>query len=417
MNSRITSAILTRTSSMKRTIPGLKKTIHTTFGSDSGYEMNQYIHKDFFDGENYQSILKCLDEGYEIATDLIEYMQDFCNLLRDFIESLTSYSNKWKAKIKHQSTLSSYNTTKQAQLQTVTAPVKLAQLIETRCKAIQEVIASYKRQIDRMYPGERFGTVHKHYRTDVMKKSFKNAYSSLSKISDKLDKLREQEKRAQDALLQAQIECQNLELNETSSKSKILKANDRLEQRQGELETIKEKLTRTEDEYHQEQKTYHQKALEIYHDCRDLEAERLNQIRETLLAFNQAIHTSEYSAEQNAMYEKVVSTIESQQKTVVDLDFWAQTYHVNTLSRSISLETSENDDKEENSESQSTTRKTRKSQKNETTNLTTIVENTTQPVAEPEEDQSVADKPTTQAKGKQKKKKNNTAEPTTPDQV
>jgi hypothetical protein len=338
-------------------------------------------------------------------------MEDYCNLLRDFIENLNSYSKKWKSKIKHQSTLSSYNTTKQAQLQTIGAPIKLAQLIETRCKAIQEVIASYKRQVDRMYPGERFGTVHKHYRMDVLKKSFKNAYSPLSKVSDKLEKLREQEKKAQDALLQAQIECQNLELNETSSKSKIFKAKDRLEQRQTDLEEIKEKVTRTEDEYHQEQKTYRQKALEIYHDCRELEAERLDQIREILIAFNQAIHSSDYSTEQNTMYEKVLSTIESEQKTLVDLDFWAQTYHVNTLSRSISAETNEND---ENSESQ----KPKKTHKNETTTLTTIVENTIQPVAETEEDQSVADKPTTtQGKGKQRKKKNNTPEPTTPDQV
>ena len=410
MTSRVASAILTRTSSMRRTtLPGLRKSIQATFGGDGSYEMNDYIHKDFFEGENYQSILKCLDDGYEISSDLIDYMQDYCKLLQDFVENLTSYTKRWKSKIKHQSTLSSYNTTKQVQLQTISSALKLAELIEIRCKAIQEVIATYKRQTDRMYPKERFGATHKHYRTDVMKKSFKSAYSPLSKASDKLEKLREQEKKAQDALLQAQIEVQNLELSETANKNKLFKANDRQEQRQAELQEAKEKVTRAQDEYHQEQKTYRDKATEIYNECRDLEAERLNQIRDTIIAFNKAIHSTEYSTEQDTMYEKVLTTIQSDQNTLADLDFWAQTYHVNILSRSISLEKSDN---EENSES----RKTRKSHKNETTALTTISENTAQPVAETEEDQSAADKPTsTQAKGKQRKKKTNSTEPPTPE--
>jgi hypothetical protein len=397
------SSILRRTSSIKR------PNIRINVGNDGSYGSNEYIHKNFFEDENYQSIIKCLDGGYEISIDLIEYMQEYCDLLQDINHRLTSYSNKWKSKLKHQPPLSSYHTTKRAQLQTVLSPEKLAELIRTRCDAIQQVIATYKKQVNKMYSSERFGTTHKHYRTDLMKKLFKNANSSLIKISEKLEKLRKQEKEAQTALLDARIQCQNLELNETTSKSKLSRANDHQENKQRELQDIQEKITRTELEYDREQETYREKATEIYQQCRELEEERLNQIREALLKFIQAVYPSEYSTQQDAIYGDLLSNIKSQQDTLIDLDFWAQTYHVNILTKSISSETNENEDENENTESQ----KPKKSQKNETANLTTIAENTNQSVAEDE--QSLADKTTTSTKAKSKKKRNNTAEPSTPD--
>jgi hypothetical protein len=415
MTSNIKSALLRRTGSLRHSnISGLRDSIRI---GDGSYGSNEYIHKNFFDDDNYRWIIKCLDGGYEISTDLTEYMQDYHDLLQDFIHRLISYSTKWKSKLKHQSTLSSYHTTKRAQFQTIRSPEKLAQIIQTRCDAIQQVIATYKKQVDKMYPSERFGTVRKHYRADTMKKSFKNAHSYLSKISDELDKLREKEKKAQEALREAKIQCQNLELNETTSKSKLIRAHDNEDDKQRELQSIKDKIAGAEQEYNRQQELYREKATEIYQQCRELEQERLDQIRQTLIKFTQAIHTSEYSNEQNAIYDDLLTSIKSEQDTLGDLEFWAQTYHVNILMKSISSETNQNDDDNENIESQTTTRKTKKSHKNETTNLTTIEENTNQSTTENQEEQSVVDKTTTSAKTKGKKKRNSTAEPTSPDVI
>jgi hypothetical protein len=343
-------------------------------------------------------------------------MEDYCHLLQDITHRLTSYSNKWKSKLKHQSSLSSYHTTKRAQLQTVCSPEKLAQLIQTRYDAIQPVIAAYKKQVERMYPSERFGTVHKHYRSSEMERSFKNAYSYLRRVSDKLEKLREQEKKTQVALRDAEIQCQNLELNEMTSESKRIRANDHQEKIQDELETIKAKIALTEEQYNQEQETYRKKATEIYQRCRELEKERLDQIQNTLIQFTEAIHSSEYSNEQDQIYEDLLSNIKSQQDTLVDLDFWARTYRVHVSTKSISSEMNQNEnDDNENTESQTTTQKTKNSDTNETSNLTTIEENTNQSVAEDQEEQSVPDKTSTSTKTKPKKKKNSTATPTTPD--
>jgi chromosome segregation ATPase len=269
--------------------------------------------------------------GYGVSTDLIEYMEDYSNLLKGLIRQLNTYSNKWRSKLHSRSSLSSYNTTKLAQIQTVSSPDTLAQLIQTRCDAIQQVINSYKRQVDRMYPKERLGFVHKHYRSDNMEELFKDAYSDRQKVFEKLQKLQNDEKEAQEAVREAKAKCQNLELNETSSKSELSKVHDRLEKKEGKLQAIQTRITRTEDEYRQAQETYRRKATGIYQQCRELEEERLNQIRETLIAFNRAIHSTEYSNKQNDIYENLLATIESGQKTLVDLDFWKRTYRVESM--------------------------------------------------------------------------------------
>ena len=291
-------------------------------------QFRKSIHESFFADNNYQSILKCLDDGYHVLTNQLESMQEYNTLLKTFIESLNSYSNKWKSKLKHQSTISSYNTTKQSQMQLLSSPVKFGDLTQTRCDAIDQVISYFRKQIDRLYPGERFGTVHKHYRTDSMKKKFKDAHAPVVKASKLLDEVREEKKKVEKSLREAQIEQQNLELDETTSKSKLIKVNERIERKQRESREVEEKLTEAEEDLRQKEKIYRDKAMEIYERCREYEGERLNLIRETSIQFIYAVHSNEYSSDLDAMYGELLATIEAQQDTRADLDFWAATYHV-----------------------------------------------------------------------------------------
>ena len=402
MNSRMASGLLSRANSIKRSkLPQLRKSI---LGNDSGaYEMNGYILKDFFIGENYQSILKCLDDGYSVLTDQLEYIRDYREHLKNQIESLTSFSNKWKSKINHQSTLASYNTTKQSQIEMINSASKAAQLIKKRCDEIDQVISSFRRQIDRFYPGERLGTVHKHYRSDSVKKQFKDARAPVNKASKIRDEMRGEKEKADKSLLNARSKCQELELNATTSKSAMTKANDHLEKKQRESKEADEQLDEAEEKVQREEKSYAGKAMEIYQTCRVYEAERLDLIRETLIEFVHAIHSTEHSSEQDELYAKLLTKIESQQNTEVDLNFWAEIYHViDPMPRSNSTETIAN----------TTTEST--INKSETTATTTDVNNNSS-IVEVDEPESVTEKPSTSTKNKQKKKKSTTPEPASPD--
>ncbi|CAF1561302.1 unnamed protein product [Rotaria sp. Silwood1] len=405
MAARFKSAI----SSIKRSnFGGLKDTIRSHIpntNNDASYMSNEYIHASFFNDDNFLSIIKCLDGGYEISKDCIEYMENYLELLQEFIDSLYSYSKKWRTKINQQSSVSSYHTTKLAQRDTVSTPKRRAEILQKQYDAILKVITTYRTQVDRMYPNDRVGTTRKHHRTEAMKNLFKEASSALCKLSSKLEKLHEQEKKAKDTLHNANVQCENLSFEPTASKTKISAAKDNQSKRQDKLDEIQREIERTEEEYNQEYENYRSKAMNIYEKCRALEKERLDLLGETLIQFNNAAFSSEYSNEEHEIYEDLMLKLKVERDSLKDLDFWAKTYHVYDSTTSLSSEKSHN----ESISSQTTTRKTKESHKNETEDLTTKEETTPESVAEVEEEQSQADTiTTTSTKTKSKKTKNNT---------
>jgi hypothetical protein len=313
-------------------------------------------------------------------------MEAYCNLLQETADSHTSFSKEYRSKIRHQSSLSSYHTTKYAQIQTIDSFEQVPQLLQSRCNDIQQVIAIHKEQVERMYPSKRLGTVHQHYLSNVMEKSFKAAHAPLSKVSKKLEKLHEQEEKAQRALHNANTRYENLSLDSTVSKTKLLNAHEHQKKKRKDLNEINADISRAEKEYNEEQNIYYEKATGIYHQCRELEKERLDHIKQMLIGFLRVAHTSQYSAEYNAIFEDLITTIEIQQNSIEDLNFWARTYHVDTL-------TTTNDDNDVDTfpESPTTVRKTRTSRQIETENDITTVESIT------EQEQSLADTTTISA--------------------
>ncbi|CAF1441363.1 unnamed protein product [Rotaria sordida] len=415
MTSRFKSAILRHTNSIKHSnFVGLKDTIRSHIpktNNDASYMSNEYIHSSFFDDENYLSIIKCLDGGHEVCKDCIEYMQDYNDLLQEHIDSLHSYSKKWKSKLKQQPSISSYNTTKLAQCETVSTPKRCADILQTQHDAILNVIATYRTQVERMYPNERIGTTHKHHHTEAMKNLFKDARSALCKLSSKLEKLREQETKAHNALHDANIQCENLSLDPTASKIKISNAKDNQSKREDKLDEIQREIEQIKAEYNQEYENYRMKAMNIYEKCRTLEKERLDLLGETLIKFNKVAFSSEYLTEQHEIYEGLMLKLKVERDSLKDLNFWAKTYHVYDSTTSLSSETNHN---ESISSQTATTPKTTKSYKNETESSTIKEENIQESVAEGEEEEQSQANRTTSTKTKPKKNKNNTkTEPTT----
>ena len=123
-----------------------------------------------------------------------------------------------------------------------------------------------------------------------MKKKFKDAHAPVIKASKRLDDLRKEKKKVEKALREV-----------------------RIERKQRESHEVDEKLTEAEEDLTQKKKVYREKAMKIYEKCRECESERLNLIRETSIHFIHAIHATQYSADQDAMYGKRLATIEAQQ--------------------------------------------------------------------------------------------------------
>ncbi|CAF1420240.1 unnamed protein product [Rotaria sp. Silwood1] len=279
-------------------------------------------------------------------------MQDYCNLLRENITSLTSYSRRWICRIEQQPLLSSYNTTKEVQLKIVRTPERHVELMKASVEKIQQIIATYTTEVEKMYPRALFRITHRHHRTDVMKNLFKAAYSSLFDLSNKLKELHKQETIAKRAL------------NDNDGQSQT--------RQQEILKAITEKIERTERAYDREKVIYRERATNIYQECRELEKERLDLIRKTLIKFIKAAFSFENVSAQRQIYEDLSSMLQNQQNTSEDLDFWARHYGVYdpTTSRS-SLMSHTDDNRNERNSTQMASQRLERSQNFDTLSHTT----------------------------------------------
>ncbi|CAF3366731.1 unnamed protein product [Rotaria socialis] len=348
MASRFKSVILRHTDSIKRSnLSGIKDTIRsrvTTANHDNGYGTNEFIHLKFYDDDNYLSIVKCINGGYYIIEDMLKFMSNYNDCGQKHIDNLKSCSKKSKSKVKAQSTLSSYHTTRAAQLKTICAPSLEAEYLQARHDAIQEVIDECRTKLNRIYPKKSSNSSPKHNRTDYMIDSFEAARSVLLNLSEKLEKLKEQKRKKDAALLEAKILCENLSYTHGVKESKTEKASNSRKKHEQQLEEIENDIARSEDEYEQEKKTYRVEARRIYEKCRVLEEERLELIEDTLIKFVKAAYSSENSMQYRAIYKELKSYFIDELNITEDLDFWAQTYGVYDSTRSLSTETNQNDD-------------------------------------------------------------------------
>ncbi|CAF2557510.1 unnamed protein product [Rotaria sp. Silwood2] len=308
------------------------------------YSLNQYAGKNFFEDENYRAALERLDGGYQMSIDFIDWMQEYCDNEREQARSFIDFAEKWIARIKQQSSLVSYHTTKRAQLDVVRIPKHLAQLKESNCNEIQKVIDKYRNYVNEIYINERFRPGRKHRRTNEFKKLFKTAHASLREVADQLATLRTSEKKAREALRTAESACEIIQLDPSTTEKQLARANEVQNKKRAILEDIEEKLVDTKATYRVAQKTYRKKATEIFKQCQTVEEERLDHIRETLLDFIQVMYTPKYSSELNQIFDGLTTKITTQQNSFDDLLFWAKAYGIeNKLTKSLPLTPNDDD--------------------------------------------------------------------------
>lgn len=286
--------------------------------------------------------------GYNVSLDLIELMQDYCDNEQDYASSLISFTEKWNSRLKQQSTLVSYHTTKRAQLDCVRVCKEVAHLKRTTCQEIQKVIDNYRQYVNETFVVERFRPVRRHNQSVEIKKSFKLARISVRQINDELKSLTTQLERARELVRTAESNCEAVDLDTMASKKQRQKFHEALERRRFQLEEIEKKIIRTKEKEKSAEKVYRKKATDIFKRCQFLEEERLDRIRETLLDFVQSMHTSHWKENLEEIYKKLNDKITTNQNSFDDLMFWAKNY-------GIQEKISRNDDDQTSSDESSTT--------------------------------------------------------------
>ncbi|CAF3733423.1 unnamed protein product [Rotaria sp. Silwood1] len=290
--------------------------------------LDSYAGNDFFDDENFRAALERMNGGYDIAQDLIRMMEDYCEIDRNHTQNLLSFSRKWIKHFKNQPMISSYHTTKRAQIDTIHIAKHLAYINDNRCNALQDIINNYRRLIDETYMHVHFTRRYEHCRYREFKKLFKSAHISLVNAKTNLDKLHDRIHRIEQTILNTDKNFEKMANNEVINEKKLMSKSIIHTKYETELKRLETKMKKAEEIYANTKQAYRKKAKEIFSQCQQIEKQRLEQIREILLVFIRTMHIRKYVPEIEKIYDELISNITTQQNSLEDLVFWAHTYGI-----------------------------------------------------------------------------------------
>jgi hypothetical protein len=228
-------------------------------------------------------------------------MKEHQNLRKNEADQLILYSKKSSSRLDRLSLLCNYGTTAEVQRYTFQRLEEQAREIRNSCNAIQLVIDGFKEQVDEMYPKVRFHSIRKYYRADEIERRFINARAPLKKILDKLAELRIKQQKVTNAN----------QHNFTTEKV-------------NKLSQIKAEIAKEEAKQPEAEAAYATKLIGIFQECQQLEKTRLDQIKQVLLDFIKAIHSSHYSDALLQNFTELRSHVTDQQDSDKDVEQWAQ---------------------------------------------------------------------------------------------
>jgi hypothetical protein len=228
-------------------------------------------------------------------------MEKLQTLWKNEADQLTLYSKNSLSELNRLSSLSNYGTTAEVQRHTFQKLEEQATEKRNSCNAIRLVIDGFKEQVDEMYPKVRFHRIRKYCRADEIERRFINARAPLQKIRDKLAELRIKQQKVTNAN------------QHNSTTDKVNK-----------LSQIKAEIAKEEAKQPEAEAAYTTKLIEIFQECQILEKKRLDQIKQVLLDFIKAIHSSHYSDALLQNFTELRSHVTDQQDSDKDVEQWAQ---------------------------------------------------------------------------------------------
>ena len=259
---------------------------------------------------------------------LIGYMVGYVQWLRACQSSRNAYSAKWRLKVKDQPRVTSYHTTKRAQLLTIGVSTELTSHTEVLCTAIEEVISDCHSAVNESYKQKWNKTGYQHRKTSTIEKAFRKARAAVRKASDMVDQLIKKEKRTSAAVDQAADRIAQLNSGSQSNKAKLKKTEGELAKKRVALQTINENIVQARSELEKKQLDYRVAATKIFRGYRKYERERVELIQNTVVKFVQAMHSAEYSTNINTVFANLLANITKEQSTEKDLLFWEKRYGI-----------------------------------------------------------------------------------------
>lgn len=274
----------------------------------------------FWEPGNYKKTTKRIEDGFRLCNDLVQLIQERCDIEKSYAKNLHSWSKKWNETI---SRGPEYGTTEAAWKGILSEADRLSELhLKVKDKLMDDVMNDIKQ-----WQKEKFhrSIMQIREKRDI-DEEFKRVQKPWAKALERVNKCK------QDYHLACKNEktTVNQERNASSDTSispdQLRKIKERVSKSRDEVAKSKEKYELALREIQQYNPRYVTEMTQVFEKCQEMEEQRLNFFKDILFNIHDCLNIAK-DPELPVIYEEYRHTLQNADASK-DLKWWSNTYGV-----------------------------------------------------------------------------------------
>lgn len=301
--------------------PKVRQSVIPTMSQHSEDAIVCPVSESFWEPGNYKKTTKRIEDGNRLCNDLVQLIQERCDIEKNYAKSLQSWSKKWNDSI---SRGPEYGTTEAAWKGILSEADRLNELhTRIKDKLMDEVMSEIKH-----WQKEKF---HKSMMTQIKEKKeideeFKRVQKPWSKLLDKVNKCKQDYHTACRNERTLTNQERNASSDTSMSHDQLRKIKERVARAKEEVSKSKERYELALDEINQCNPKYITEMTQVFEKCQDMEEQRLNFFKDILFNIHDCLNISK-DPELPSIYEEYRHTLQNADATK-DLKWWSNTYGI-----------------------------------------------------------------------------------------
>lgn len=276
------------------------------------------VSDSFWEPGNYKKTTKRIDDGFKLCNDLVQLIQERCDIEKNYAKSLHGWSKKWNDIIAKGP---EYGTTEAAWKGVLSEADRLNELhMKMRDRLMDDVVNEI-----RQWQREKFhkSMMHIKEKKDV-DDEFKRVQKPWAKLLERVNKCKH------DFHLACKNErtLVNQERNAASDTSispdQLRKIKERVTRARDEVAKCKEKYEHALKEIAHANPRYVLEMTQVFEKCQEMEEQRISFFKDILFSIHDCLNISK-DAELPQIYEEYRHTIQNADASK-DLKWWSNTY-------------------------------------------------------------------------------------------
>lgn len=274
----------------------------------------------FWEPGNYKRTTKRVEDGYRLCNDLVQLIQERCDIEKNYAKSLNSWSKKWNDTI---SRGPEYGTTEAAWRSVLSEADRINELhLKIRDKLMDNVMSEIKHWQREKY--------HKSMLQIKEKKEIDEEFKRVQKPWAKALERVNRSKHEFHTACKNEKTLMNQERNAASdtsiSQDQQRKIKERVSRAREEVTRCKEKYELALKEIGQLNPRYVTEMTQVFDKCQEMEEERLKFFKDVLFDIHDCLNISK-NPELPNIYEEFRHTLQNAD-AAKDLRWWSDTYGV-----------------------------------------------------------------------------------------